>query len=228
MLRAVLFVLWRWSRWVLIVLAVVAFAVPVVTAARLGGLNLADVPVRDVLSSFAAAGVLLMPIAMLCGMTMGTIAWSIDQQLGMVYFLVHPVPRWYSVLLRFTAGGMLLMLPVLALLAGCLIVSLLGTAPEFVHAYPVSLTLRFAASAVVIYCLLFGAAGAFNRTVADDPANIGKALLVLGGMITTLALLAWLDNSIFGGTLERFFTRWFTGNWSPFALFFGRWGLFDV
>ena len=228
MLRAVLFLMWRWSRWVMIVLGVIAFAVPVVAASRLGGLHLADVPVGDVLGTFTIAGLALIPLAMLVGAAMGIVAWSMDQQLGMVYFLVHPVPRWYAVLLRYTAGGILIMVPVAGLLLGALVVSVFGTAPEFLHAYPLSLTIRFAAATLVTYSVFFGLTGSFNRAIGDDPADVGRTLARLGIMVVVAGGTLWVDQSVLHGALRDALSHWFTSSWSPVALFFGRWGLFDV
>ena len=228
MLKAVLFLMWRWSRWVMIVIATIAFALPVVTAATLGGLHLADVPVRDVLSTFTGAGLILIPLAFLTGITMGAVAWSADQQLGLVYLLTHPIPRWYHVLLRYTAGAIIACIPVLGLLLGCLVVTLFGSAPEFLHAYPVALTLRFAAATLVCYSVLFGTAGAFDKTYADDPAAMGKALAWLGGGVVVLLAMVYLDRTVLNGALDRGLTACGTGSWSPISLFVGRWGLFDV
>ncbi len=228
MLKAVLFLMWRWSRWVMLVVATITFALPIVTAATLGGLHLADVPVRDVINTFSSAGLILIPLAFLIGVTMGASAWSADQQLGMVYLLTHPIPRWYHVLLRFTAGAIIACVPVLGLFLGCLVVALFGSAPEFVHAYPIALTVRFAAATLVCYGLIFGTAGAFDKARADDPVATARALAWIGGGVVFVIGAVFLDRSLLHGALERGLTAFAAGQWSPVAVFVGRWGLFDV
>ena len=227
MLSAVLLNQWRQLRWFVLIYAILAFATPVITAATLGGFDLRNQPVRDVLGAFAAGGLLFVPIAFLLGVTVGVGPWSTDSTLGFVYLLVHPVPRWYLVLLRFVAGLLLMGIPVAAALASTLLVSAVVTPPEFVQPYPLSLTLRFAAAAVVLYSILFGAASIPTKG-AGDPGAERTAVIVVVSVASLVLGTAWLDHAVLNDELSRAAGRFFLGRWSPLGLFMGRWGLFDV
>ncbi len=228
MLRAVLMTMWRWTRWVVIVFAVAAFAIPVLTAANLGGLRMADLPVNDVLSAFSVAGLIYIPMSALLGLLVAAGAWGADIQLGFVYVLVHPVPRWYFVLLRFASGAIILGIPVLGVLLGCLVVTLAGSVPEFVHAYPVSLTVRFAAALFFTYAVCFGAVGAGRGRVADSSTDVSRVLIGLGVFLAGVVALTTLDRLVLQSAIADFLLRWMDSQWSPIGLYVGRWGLFDV
>ena len=227
MLTAVIRMQWRYARWLMLFLSLLAFAAPVITSATAGGLDLRDQPVRDVLATFSIGGVALVPVALLSGLIAGIIGWTVDTNLGYVYLLVHPVPRWYMVLLRFTAGLLLLALPVAALLAGNLGVTLLGTPPEFIRAFPAGQAVRFAAVAVTMYGVMFGAA-AIPTPARDENDAARRALFVIVGAVALLVLGVWLDQAVVGGSIGRWLEQWSVGPWSPLQLLFGRWGLYDV
>ena len=228
MLRAVLMTMWRWTRWVVVVLSVAGFAIPVLTAANLGGLHMAELPVSDVLSTFSAAGLVFIPLAIVLGITLGAGAWSADMNLGFVYMLVHPVPRWYLVLLRYASGALLLVIPVLAVLLGCLVVTLFGNVPEFVRAYPASLTVRFAGALLFTYSIMFGATGSGRGRASDGTADVARALISLGLGVVAIASLVAFDRLVLGAVIEQALLRWLSGPWSPLGIIVGRWGLFDV
>ena len=225
MLRAVLLTTWRWTRWPMVIVAVLAFANPVLTVAYLGGLDLRALPVRDVLSAFTVTGSMLILAAFVAAMTAAVSGWGVDATLGYVYLLVLPVPRWYVVLLRFTAGLIVLGVPVGALLLGNLVVALFGTPPELIRAYPFGLAVRFAAACGSFYAVFF-ALGALSRRPDDTDAR--KLLVAVAGGVAALIGGLWLDKNVFHDAISTAFVTWMSGPWSPVALFLGRWGLFDV
>jgi hypothetical protein len=227
MLRAVLLQQWRVLRWGLLVFSVLAFAVPVITTAAAGGLALGAQPVLDVISTFSVAGVPLAFGALLLGITVGSAGWGVDQNLGNVYLLVHPVPRWYMVLLRFASGLLLLALPVGALLVGNVAVTLLGSRPPYVQAYPVAQALRFALVSLVIYGVLFGAS-ALAVPARDEGERARKVLLGLAATGVVVALVIWADGALLGDALGRRLSAWLEGPWSPVRLLLSRWGLYDI
>ncbi len=227
MLRAVLFVIWRWTRWVIVALAIFAFAVPIITAATLGGLDLRAVPVRDVLTTFAAGGLVLIPFAIVAGTSVAAAAWSMDQQLGMVYMLVHPVPRWYLVLLRFASGAVVLLVPACGLLVGALIVGGIGHGPELLRAYPVGLSIRFLSVMLVSYGAVFGLVGSMD-TRGDQAQDARAALRAVLTIVTVVVTLVVLDRYVFKQAIADALLRFLVSRWSPLGVFIGRWGLYDV
>ncbi|MBI3790114.1 MAG: hypothetical protein HY275_04470 [Gemmatimonadetes bacterium] len=227
MLRVVLMSQWRTARWFVVLLSVLAFAVPILTTAKLGGLDLRDQPVRDVLTTFGLGGLFLAPIALLLGVIVGIGGWSVDATLGHVYMLVHPVPRWYLVLLRFAAGVLITLVPAAALLVANTIVTVAGTPPDLVRAYPVALTIRFAALSLVMFGFLFGA-GALPSKAYDEEETARRALIGIGVGLGVLMLGVWLDFAFLSGAIVNGVTRFLAGPWSPITLVVGRWGLYDI
>lgn len=227
MLRAVLLQQWRVLRWVLLVFSILAFAVPVITTAAAGGLALSEQPVLDVISTFAVAGVPLAFGALLLGVTVGSAGWGVDQGLGNIYLLVHPVPRWYMVLLRFAAGLVLIAIPVAALLVGNLAVTLLGSRPPYVQAYPVAQALRFALVTLVAYGVLFGAS-TLAVPARDEAERARKVLVGLVVFFAGLAVAIWADGALLGDAISNRLTAWVIGPWSPLRLLLNRWGLYDI
>jgi hypothetical protein len=128
------------------------------------------------------------------------------------------VPRWNYVLLRFGAGALLLLAPVVALWAGALVATSAAAIPPGLQAYPSVLALRFALAVLVAYAVLFAASSATARTA-------GYVLGALGALILLEVLLAVaeVDVSILGPALLRVFL------WpGPLEIFTGRWMLIDV
>ena len=227
MLAATLLITWRRARWLVVALAVLTFAVPVIATGSLGSLAMADLPVRDVLVTFRTAGAVLIPLALLLGLTVAGATWAEDQELGLVYMLVHPVPRWYLILLRFTAGAIVAMGPGLSLLIPCVAVSVLVRAPDLLQAYPIAVTVRFAACTLVTFSGFFCLQGLIKRPT-DQAAAARQALLWLGGTVCIVIAAFALDRTVLHGALERGLSTFLQGRWSPLLLFIGRWGLYDV
>ena len=87
-----------------------------------------------------------------------------------VYALSLPLARWEYALLKFAAGVTLVLIPVVALLAG----TLLGLAgldvPDGLHAYPFAFTFRFMLAVLIAYAAAFAAA-AFTLAWSKDSTS---------------------------------------------------------
>jgi len=221
MYRQVLKAQWLAARLPVVLLGVLAFALPLLTVTT-GG-SLADAPAERVGQWLFAAqqvGVLIPALALLAGLLLGIGAWAPDHAGKHVYALALPVPRWMFVLLRFAAGLALLVIPVVALGVGALVATLSVSLPDGVHAYPMQLTVRFAMASLVCYAIFFAISIATRRA----------ALVTLGlicGVFLADAVLASLsikDAASVTGAVFNLLTAWP----GPLSILMGRWALFDV
>jgi hypothetical protein len=221
MYRQVLKAQWLAARLPVVLVAVLAFALPLLTV-TFGG-NVADAPVERVGQWLLAAqqiGVLFPGLALLAGLLLGIAAWAPDHAAKHVYALALPVPRGMFVLLRFVAGATLLAVPVLALGLGTLLATLSVTLPDGVHAYPMQLTVRFAMASLVCYAIFFAIAIATKRAAL---ATLG---VICGILLADLVIgsLNIKDAVSVTSTVFYLLTTWP----GPLSILMGRWALFDV
>ena len=219
MYRQVLHAQWLALRLPVILLALLAFAVPLLTVTY-GG-NLEGAPTGRVAEWLFAAqriGVLIPGLALLLGLLLGIGAWAHDHAGKHVYALSLPVSRERYVWLRFTSGATLLLVPVAGLGIGALIAVFSVALPSGVHAYPLQLTARFLLASLIYYSIFFAISISTKRA----------ALAILGvicGVLLADLLLAAVGVS---GSVTPTVFMWLT-NWpGPLSILIGRWALFDV
>ncbi len=219
MYRQILHSLWSGLRLPVVLLALVAFALPLLTVTY-GG-SLANAPTERVAQWLFAAqqiGVLIPGLALVVGVLLGLGTWMHDHAGKHVYALSLPVSRERYVWLRFAAGATLLLAPVAALGLGSLIATLSVRLPSGVHAYPVALTGRFLMAALVCYAIFFAIAISTRR------AAVAVLGVICGVLLADLLLLA-----IGAGTSVTPTVLLWLSNWpGPLAILMGRWVLFDV
>jgi hypothetical protein len=218
MFRVILLTQWKWARLPLAIGAVATFALPVLSVGQFGRAQASRWEVQAMLGSIQAWGVLYPVLAAVLALLIAGITWSPDHRGRHVYALSLPLPRWHYVLLRFGAGALLLIAPVIALWAGALVATTAAVIPPGLHAYPGVLALRFALAVLVAFAVLFAVSSATARTAGYVLA--GFAALIL---LEVLASVAELNVHILGPMLLRFFV------WpGPLEIFTGRWMLIDV
>jgi hypothetical protein len=212
---------WLAARLPVVLLAVLGFALPLLTVTYGGSLENAPTErVAQWLFASQKIGVLIPGLALLVGLLLGIGAWAADHAGKHVYALSLPVPRPMYVLLRFAAGATLLAAPVVALGIGSLVAALSVKLPSGIHAYPLQLTVRFALASLVCYAIFFAISIATRRA----------ALAVLGvicGVVLADVLVSSLDlqaGAAVTGWLFNALTTWP----GPLAILMGRWALFDV
>lgn len=214
MWRVMLETQWKWTRGMLLLLSVIAFALPLTSLrASLGSYSesrfIASMQAWSVGYAVIAAGV---------GLVMAILTWSYDHRLRHVYALSLPIARWRYVLLRFSAGLVLLGLPIAALFAGVEAVAFSSLIPKTLHAYPIALTLRFAFATLVAYAVFFAISSATAKTA-------GYILGTIAAIIVAQVLLdsAGSKISVLGHLVEAVLA-------TPglLAVFNGRWMLIDV
>lgn len=221
MYKQVLKAQWLAARLPVVLLAVLAFALPLLTVTAGGSLEGAPGE-RVALWLFAAQkiGVLFPGLALLLGLLLGIGSWAPDHLGKHVYALSLPVPRPMYVLLRFAAGVTLLAVPVAALGAGALLASVSVSLPGGIHAYPLQITLRFAVAALVCYAIFFAI------SIATKRAALAVLGVICGVLLADLVLaaLGQGDSGTVTTTLFMLLTNWP----GPLSILMGRWALFDV
>jgi hypothetical protein len=211
---------WKWSWGAVLLASVAAFSIPLVSLqnaviegnssqARYSWMSEAE----HFLSVMDRWGVFYTVVAVAIGLAVAVLAWSADHRGRHVYTLVLPIERWRFVLLRFAAGGSLLLVPATVLLVGCLLAVGSVAIPAGLTAYPLELALRFTLAAVVAYGIFFAISSGTTRTAAMvlTPllglvlidvvlSSVGVKLELLQN--TALALFEW------PGVMEVFTGRW--------------------
>ncbi len=214
MFRAIFMTQWKWSRLVVLLSTVAAFALPLASLRSASDAFSATDFVRQ-MQSWATGYALL---AAASGLLVALMAWQQDHAGHHVYALSLPVSRARYTAMRFGAGAAFLAAPVVAVLIGCLIVAASHAIPQGLHVYPLELATRFALAAFVSYSIFFAIA-------SSTPQTAGVVIGIIAAVLFTQYLLSVTntDVDILGPIANFLFVR--PGFFSVFA---GRWMLVDV
>jgi hypothetical protein len=214
MFRAIVATQWKWSRGMVLLATLIAFAVP------LGSLQTArdSWNATQFVYQMQQWGVAYALLAAGLGLVIALVAWGHDHRGRHTYALSLPITRARYVLMRLGAGALFLIPPILAVLAASLIVAASGLIPEGLHAYPIAVTLRFGFAAFVAFTIFFAAGSATPRTAA----------IVLGVIVAVLlaeyvATLLHSEFDVIGHVMDRVFS-----GQGILSVFSGRWTLVDV
>ena len=218
MFRVMLWGQWKWSRLVVVLGAVAAFTLPILSVRGTAPVDRIPVPPAEFLSRIGAWGTLYPVLAATLGLLVAMAAWAPDHRGRHVHALSLPIPRWRYALYRFGAGITLLCVPLLALLAGALLASVATIPPAGIHAYPLALTIRFALALLIAFAVIFAVSGGTART-----AGIILGVIAAVIVVQVLATVASIDLDMLN-RLQTIFVGWA----GPFAVFNGRWMLLDV
>lgn len=218
MFNALLKVQWKWTRlWVLFG-AVAGFTIPLVSMRALMMMTGYRVSAGDVVNTMQGMGVLYAFLAGGLGLAVAFLAWNADQKGRHTYALSLPISRARYALIRFGAGSMFLLVPAAAVLLGCLIAIALAEMPPGMHAYPLSLTLRFLLSSFVAFAIFFAVAASSQKAAAT-------LLAVLAGFVLLSIIIGAMGvkTDIIGKTMSFIFEEP-----GVLSIFTGRWMLIDV
>jgi len=217
MFRAILYQQWKWTRLIVGLGTVAAFAIPVFSLSSASAAMDHKMAAR-LLGNVQSWGVLYPALAGTLGVLVAIALWAPDHRGRHVYSLVLPIPRWRYVFLRYLAGLTLLAAPVAALTAGAIFASATASLPVGLHSYPIGLAIRFALAVLVAFTLFFAVSSGTARTAATILGGIA-ALVVLQVLISAagsqLNILMPIANALLTSP-------------GPFAIFTGRWMLIDV
>ena len=218
MFRAILYTQWKWSRVIVVLGVVAAFALPVLSIERPAAGVTSPWMVRQLLNEMESWSVLYPVLAGTLAVLSAVVAWGADHRGRHVYALSLPLPRWHYALLRFGAGGTLLAPPILALWVGSLLAVSMTDIPAGVHAYPTALALRFGVALFVAYAIFFAASAGTARTAGWILGAIATLIV-----FQILAQVAGLNVHLLEDLTNRVLI------WpGPLEIFGGRWMLIDV
>ncbi|OLC02307.1 MAG: hypothetical protein AUH45_09305 [Gemmatimonadetes bacterium 13_1_40CM_69_22] len=209
---------WKWSRLIVALGSIAAFALPIVSVQGAARADSNPLRAGELLQAVQAWGTLYPVLAAALGLLVAIATWAPDHRGRHVHALSLPLPRWRYVLLRFGAGGTLLAAPVIAVAAGALLATWSATIPAGLQGYPVALAIRFALAVLVAYAVFFAVSAGTARTAGIMLGLIGGVILV-----QIIAGVANLDLDLFG-KLQIVVLNWP----GPLAIFSGRWMLIDV
>jgi len=218
MFRVVLYSQWKWSRLIIALGSVAAFALPLVSVQGAARADASPLQAGELLQAVQSWGTLYPVLAAALGLLVAIATWAPDHRGRHVHALSLPLPRGRYVLLRFSAGAALLAAPVIAVAAGALLATSSATIPAGLQGYPVALAIRFALGVLVAYAVFFAVSAGTARTAGIILGLIGGVILV-----QIIAGVANLDLDLFGKVQVAVL------NWpGPLAIFTGRWMLIDV
>lgn len=218
MFNALLKVQWKWTRlWVLFA-AVAGFTIPLVSVRSLMMVTGYRTSAGDIVNIMQAMGVLYAALAGGVGLAVAFLTWNADQKSRHIYALSLPVSRARYALMRFGAGSLFLLVPAAAVLLGCLVAIALAEMPAGMHAYPLSLTLRFVLSSFVAFAIFFAVAASSQKASAT-------LLGVIAGFIVLSIIIGAMGvkTDIIGKTMSFIFEEP-----GVLSIFTGRWMLIDV
>lgn len=214
MFQAILRTQWKATRLAVLLATVIGFLLPVASLQNArGALNaiqfIAEMQRWAGGYALLAAGV---------GLLVAMMAWQPDHAGRHVYALSLPVTRSRYALMRMGAGGLFLVPPVLAVLAGALVVAVSDGIPAGLHAYPFALALRFLFAAAVAYAIFFAIA-------ASTSQSAGVILGIIAALLFTQYVLSITGSGqdILGPIVNFVFMRP-----GVLSIFSGRWLLVDV
>jgi hypothetical protein len=218
MFRVVLYSQWKWSRLIVALGSVAAFALPIVSVQGAARADSSPLQAGELLQAVQSWGTLYPVLAAALGLLVAIATWAPDHRGRHVHALSLPLPRWRYVLLRFGAGATLLAAPVMAVSVAALLATWSATIPAGLHGYPVALAIRFALAILVAYAVFFAVSAGTARTA-------GVILGLIGGVILVqiIAGVANIELDLLGKVQVAVL------NWpGPLAIFTGRWMLIDV
>lgn len=157
-------------------------------------------------------------VAMLGALALAIAVWRPDHRSAHVYALTLPLPRWEYLLMRYSAGVVLLLAAGITLAIGALLAVRTIVLPPGLHAYPLALAVRFCVAGIVAYTLLFALSGLTARAARWLVALL--LLLVIASAGFDLLGLAW--NPL------RFVIDAALSPYSPLVVFRASWMLIDA
>jgi hypothetical protein len=218
MFRAVLASQWKWSRLIVVLGTVAAFAIPLVSLQGAARADRGALQAQELLRAVQSWGSLYPLLATALGLLMAIAAWAPDHRGRHIHALTLPLERWRYVMLRFGAGFVLLAAPIVAVVIGSSLAVLTATLPPGLQSYAIALGVRFAFAVFVAYAVFFAVSAGTART-----AGIILGIIVVVILAQVVASIASIDVDIL-----RIAQAVLLLGPGPLAVFTGRWMLIDV
>src|SRR2546425_6443757 len=163
MFRVMLYSQWKWSRLIVALGSIAAFALPIVSVKGAARADSNPLRAGELLHAVQSWGTLSPVLAAALGLLVAIATWAPDHRGRHVHALSLPLPRWRYVLLRFGAGAAMLAPPIVAVVAGALLATWSATIPAGLQGYPLALGIRFALAVLVAYAVFFAVSAGTGR-----------------------------------------------------------------
>jgi hypothetical protein len=217
MFAAILRTQWKWTRGFSLVAFVLGFAIPLLSLITLEtGRN--EIAPTAIVRNMQTFGLFYALLAGAAGLACAMFAWGHDHRGRHVYALSLPIPRAKYTGMRFGAGSLFLLIPVVGVLVGSLVGIAAVNMPPGLHPYPVALTVRFLIACFVAYAMFFA-------ILASSTKAAGYVLGTIAGIVGLLFFLSALD---MGGDVIATLALALFGDRGLLSVFTGRWMLIDV
>src|SRR5207249_6840525 len=215
MFHVMLYSQWKWTRLIVALGSIAAFALPIVSVQGAARADASPLQAGELLQAVQSWGTLYPVLAASLGLLVAIATWAPDHRGRHGHALSLPLPRWRYVLLRFGAGTTLLAAPVIAVSAGALLTTWSATIPAGLQGYPLALALRFALALLVAYAVFFAVSAGTTRTAGIILGVIAAVIVVqIVAGVANVELDLW-------GKLALVILNWP----GPLAVFTGRWML---
>ena len=216
MFLAILSTQWKWTRGAALIGFVLGFSIPLLSLLGLET-NRGFSPTLIVrnMQQFGAFYALL---AAGSGLACAMFAWGHDHRGRHVYALTLPIPRSTYTAMRFGAGSLCLLIPVIGVLIGCLVGLAAVQVPTGLQSYPLALTVRFLIACFVAYSLFFAVLASSTRAAA----------YALGGIGAVIGVMFLLNSFGIGAEAREALILALFGDRGMLSVFTGRWMLIDV
>lgn len=218
MFRQILFTHLRWTRTIVVSMAVLTFLTPAM-AWWIGGTRVLNpMNPRAMMAGFQSVSPMLILISLLGAFLVAAYPWTVEAQTRHVLPLSLPIPWRRYVALRFGAGALTLLLPALTLWIGALAALALMELPPTLRAYPGTLAIRFLAATLLAY------AGTFAlQYLAGKKSAVVLLVTLLAAVLLSFALEFTGNRALTQRLME-----WLTTAPGPLAVYAAEWRLIDV
>jgi hypothetical protein len=212
MFAAILRTQWKWTRGAALLGFVLGFAIPLLSlfSLRSTGVGFSAV---NVVREMQQYGILYAVLAGAAGLSCAMLSWGHDHRGRHVYALSLPITRTRYAGMRLGAGALFLLVPAIGVLLGSVIGVATADIPTGLHAYPLSLTLRFLLASFVAYSIISAISASSTRAsayVLGGIAGLFVIMFILSTMGVGQELVTWAGHALFA---ERGLLSVFTGGW---------------
>lgn len=224
--RPLLWSQWKVSKWAVLVLLPLCLGLPIIVMrfARQVAISEYASPAVDMISAVELWLPVFPILAAITGCTLALTAWLWDHNTNHVYALSLPLARWRYALNKFASGGVLLLIPAIAIWTGAIFAVSTTTLPEGLRGYPVAFGFRFLLASLICYAVTFAFAAGTVRTTLR--ILFAFFVIVVFGTLTTeyigRAMHMWIPSPF--SVIVSALTSWP----GPFNVLGGSWMLIDV
>lgn len=208
----------RWLRGPLAILCLAALVAP---SLGLGSGEGAIIPGEMLIERGEIVGILVAVLAVVAGIVVAYVSWSMDERVGHVYARTLPIDRARFLQLRALAGLLLLAVVATAIAMGLAVGFARVTAPPGIRPYPAWTGLRALAVMALVFAITFALQYGIGRR--------GRRAVLIG--VGLLLAVSYVESQSFPGKrhpVSGLLRSAFLSEASPFSVLFSRWRTVDL